>query len=179
MDDEAAKTGHALRIQSGQSVYERPTTPVPLIDVKGTHGFRLASTFEGPFGPVGSCQPCVPGDALLLASTSLGTDLRGTVTLHGETYDRLGGASIGDPQINIEFDGENLVVPPFTDAGMAEVSGPFTFSGQFSYYPEEPTGPAVTETLSGRGIATVRLRTVDFGGETVWIVAGAVYEFTR
>ena len=106
--------------------------------------------------------------------------MRGTVTLHGKTYDRIGGVGLDDPRIALEFRGDGFLAPPFTDAATAEMSAPFTFSGTFSYYPDGPSMPSVTETLTGSGIATVRLTKLDFDSElVVWQGAGAVYEFTR
>jgi hypothetical protein len=177
--DEAAKTGNSSRILSGQ-LGDLSSARAPLIDLKGTRSFRLSSTFEGPIGPVDTCQPCVPGDRLRLDATSVGLDVRGTVTLHGKTYDRIGGALPDDPAIALEFKGDGFIAPPFTDAPTAEMSAPFTFSGTFSYYPDGPSMPRVTETLTGSGIATVRLSKFDFGPElVVWQGAGAVYDFTK
>jgi hypothetical protein len=177
--DEAAKTGNLIRILSGQLVYESTARP-PLIDLKGTRSFRLSSTFEGPIGPFDSCLPCAPGDPIRLDSMAVGLDVRGTVTLHGKTYDRLGGLGPDDPGLLLEFKGEEFIAPPFTDAATAEMSAPFTFSGIFSYYPDGPSMPSVTETLTGRGIATVRLKKLDFGpGLAVWLFADAVYDFTK
>lgn len=175
---EAAKTGNLIQILSGQLVDE-PSAPVPLIDLKGTRSFRLSSSFEGPIGPVDNCQPCLPGDRLRLDAVAIGSDVRGTVTLHGKTYDRIGGAG-DDPSIALEFKGDGFIAPPFTDAPTVEMSAPFTFSGIFSYYPDGPAMGSVTETLTGRGIATVRLTKLDFGPElVVWEEAGAVYDFTK
>jgi hypothetical protein len=177
--DEAAKTGNLIRILSGQLVDES-STRVPLIDLKGTRSFRLSSTFEGPIGPVDNCQPCVPGDRLRLDSMSVGLDVRGTVTLHGKTYDRIGGAGPDDPRIALEFKGDGFIAPPFTDAPTAEMSAPFTFSGIFSYNPDGLAMGSVTDTLTGSGIATVRLTKLEFGpGLVVWRGAGAVYDFTK
>ena len=111
---------------------------------------------------------------------AVGLDVRGTVTLHGKTYDQIGGAEQADPEIGLELKGEGFIAPPFGDAATVEMSAPFTFSGTFSYYPDGPTMPNVTETLTGRGIATVRLSKLDFGpGLTVWQVAAAVFDFTN
>jgi hypothetical protein len=63
----------------------------------------------------------------------------------------------------LEFKGEGFIAPPFTDVATAEMSEPFTFSGTFSYYPDGPSMPSVTETLTGSGIATVQLRKLVFG----------------
>jgi len=178
--DEAAKTGSLIRILSGQLVSDRSTAGGPVIDLKGTKSFRLSSTFEGPIGPFNSCLPCAPGDPILLDSMAVGLDVRGTVTLHGTTYDRIGGVGPSDPGIVLEFKGEGFIAPPFTDAATAEMSAPFTFSGTFSYYPDGPSMPKVTETLTGRGIATVRLRKLE--SEFVpplWVFADAVYDFTK
>ena len=60
------------------------------------------------------------------------------------------------------------------------MSSPFTFSGTFSYYPDGPSMPSAQATLTGSGIATVRLRKVVFGpGLAVWQVAAAVFDFTK
>jgi hypothetical protein len=175
---EAAKTGNLIQILSGQLVDE-PSAPVPLIDLKGTRSFRLSSTFEGPIGPVDNCQPCVPGDRLRLDSMAVGLDVRGTVTLHGKTYDRIGGVG-DDPSIALEFKGDGFIAPPFTEAPSAEMSAPFTFFGTFSYYPDGPSMPSVTEMLTGHGIATVRLRKVPVTPEqAVWQSADGVYDFTK
>ena len=177
--DEAAKTGNLIRILSGQLVYEASARP-PLIDLKGTRSFRLSSTFEGPIGPFNSCLPCEPGDPIRLDSFASGLDVRGTVTLHGTTYDRIGGVGPSDPGIVLEFQGEGFIAPPFTDAATAEMSAPFTFSGTFSYYPDGPSMPNVTETLTGSGIATVRLRKLESEfGPALWLFADAVYDFTK
>ena len=178
--DEAAKTDKLIRILSGQLVYDRSSSRPPLIDVKGTRSFRLSSTFEGPIGPVDACRPCAPGDRVRLDSTAIGLDVRGTVTLHGKTYDRIGGAGQFDPGIALEFKGEGFIAPPFTDAATVELSAPFTFSGTFSYYPDGPSMPSVTETLTGSGIATVRLSKLVYGpGLAVWELAEAVFDFTK
>jgi len=178
--DEAAKTDKLIRILSGQLVYDRSSSRPPLIDVKGTRSFRLSSTFEGPIGPVDACRPCAPGDRVRLDSTAIGLDVRGTVTLHGKTYDRIGGAGQFDPGIGLEFKGEGFIAPPFTDAATVELSAPFTFSGTFSYYPDGPSMPSVTETLTGSGIATVRLSKLVYGpGLAVWELAEAVFDFTK
>jgi hypothetical protein len=179
--DEAAKTGNLIRILSGQLVYESDARP-PLIDLKGTRSFRLSTTFEGPIGPFNSCQPCAPGDPIQFDSFASGGDVRGTVTLHGKTYVPTGGGGQFDPGVLLEFKGAELIAPPFTDAATAEMSAPFTFSGIFSYYPDGPSTPSVTETLTGNGIATVRLRKLVFGPEppeTVWVFDGVVYDFTK
>ena len=178
--DEAAKTDRAIRILSGQLVYDRSSSRSPSIDLKGTRSFRLSSTFEGPIGPVFNCQPCAPGDRLRLDSMAVGLDVRGSVTLHGKTYDPIGGSGQADPGVALELRGEGFIAPPFSDAATVEMSAPFTFSGTFSYYPDGPTMPNVTETLTGRGIATVRLSQLVFGpGLAVWQVAGAVFDFTN
>ena len=178
--DGAAKTNKPIRIQSGQLVYDPSESFVPLIDVKGTEGFRLSSTAEGSFGPLAYCRPCVPGDPIRLDSVSVGLDLRGTVTLHGKTYDRVGGAASSDPNLAIEFQGDGFIAPPFTDAATAELTAPFTFSGTFSYYPDGPSMPIVTETLTGTGIATVRLTKRTVAPDlTLWEVADAVFDFTK
>ena len=96
--DEAAKTGNLIRILSGQLVYESDARP-PLIDLKGTRSFRLSSTFEGPIGPFDSCLPCAPGDPIRLDSIAVGLDVRGAVTLHGKTYEPIGGAGQFEPGI--------------------------------------------------------------------------------
>ena len=60
------------------------------------------------------------------------------------------------------------------------MSAPFTFSGTFSYYPDGPFMPSVVETLTGSGIATVRLSKLVFGpGLAVWQLSDAVFDFTR
>ena len=176
--DEAAKTGNLIRILSGQLVYESDARP-PLIDLKGTRSFRLSSTFEGPIGPFDSCLPCAPGDPIRLNSFASGFDVRGAVTLHGKTYEPIGGGQPGDPGVLLEFKGEELIAPPFTDAATAEMSAPFTFSGIFSYHPDDPFTASV-ETLTGSGIATVRLRKLVSGpGLDLWVFADAVYDFTK
>jgi hypothetical protein len=181
--DAAAKTGNLIRILSGQLVFDRSNAGIPGIDLKGTKSFRLSSSFEGPIGPFNSCMPCVPGDPIWLDSNALGSDVRGAVTLHGKTYEPIGGAEPGAPGVLLEFKGDELVAPPFTDAATAEMSAPFTFSGIFSYYPDGPSMPSVTETLTGNGIATVRLGKLAYAPElpelTVWVFAGAVYDFTN
>jgi hypothetical protein len=177
--DEAAKTDQPIRILSGQLVYDRSSSGAPWIDVKGTKSFRLSSTFEGPIGPVANC-PCAPGDRVRLDSMAIGLDVRGTVTQHGKTYDRIGGSGQDDPGLLLEFKGEGFIAPPFTDAATAEMSAPFTFSGTFSYYPDGPFRPSVVETLTGSGVATVRLSKLGFGPElAVWEVATAVFDFTK
>jgi hypothetical protein len=177
--DEAAKTGNLIRILSGQLVYESDARP-PLIDLKGTRSFRLSSTFEGPIGPFNSCLPCSPGDPIQLDSFAAGLDVRGAVTLHGKTYEPIGGSGPTDPGVLLEFNGDELIAPPFTDAATAEMSAPFTFSGIFSYYPDGPSMPSATETLTGNGIATVRLKKLDSEfGPALWLFADAVYEFTK
>jgi hypothetical protein len=180
--DEAAKTGNLIRILSGQLVSDRSSPGVPLIDLKGTRSFRLSSTFEGALGPFNSCLPCAPGDPIRLDSIASGLDVRGSVTLHGKTYDPIGGFNPGDPVVLLEFKGEGFIAPPFSDAATAEMSAPFTFSGIFSHYPDGPSMPSVTETLTGNGIATVRLGKLVFGPEppeSVWEFAGVVYDFTK
>ena len=175
---EAAKTGNLIRILSGQLVYELDARP-PLIDLKGTRSFRLDSTFEGPIGPFDSCLPCVPGDPIRLDSFASGVDVRGSVTLHGKTYEPIGGLGPGDPGVLLEFKGEEFTAPPFTDAATVEMSAPFTFSGIFSYHPDGPSTASV-ETLTGRGIATVRLKKLDSEfGPSLWLFADAVYDFTK
>jgi hypothetical protein len=106
-------------------------------------------------------------------------DVRGAVMLHGKTYDPLGGLEPGDPGVLLEFKGEALIAPPFTDAATVEMSAPFTFSGIFSYHPDDPFTASV-ETLTGRGIATVRLKKLDSEfGPALWLFADAVYDFTK
>jgi hypothetical protein len=179
-EGEAAKTDKAIRILSGQLVYDRSSSRSPMIDLKGTRSFRLSSTFEGPIGPVNSCSPCVPGDRVLLDSMAIGLDVRGTVTLHGKTYDRIGGAQPEDPGIGLEFKGEAFIAPPFTDAPTVAISAPFTFSGTFSYFPDGPFMPSVNETLTGRGIATVQLSKLVSGPEVAfWQAADVVFDFTN
>ena len=74
-----------------------------------------------------------------------------------------------------------MIAPPFTDAATAEMSAPFTFSGIFSYYPDGPSMPSARETLTGNGIATVRLGKLVFPEPRAGSVgvAGAVYDFTK
>ena len=174
--DEAAKTDQPIRILSGQLAYDRSSSRAPWIDLKGTKSFRLSSTFEGPIGPVASC-PCAPGARVRLDSMAVGLDVRGTVTQHGKTYDRIGGSGQDDPGVRLEFKGEGFIAPPFTDAATVEMSAPFTFSGTFSYYPDGPLMPSVVETLTGSGIATVRLSKL-FGSD-LWDVVSAVFDFTK
>jgi hypothetical protein len=151
-----------------------------LIDLKGTRGFRLSSTFEGPLGPLGNCSPCAPGDRVRLDSIAVGSDVRGTATLQGKTYDRIGGGGNFDPGMLLDIRGDGFLAPPFTEATTAEMSAPFTFSGIFSYYPDGPSMPNVSETLTGSGIATVRLRKVAFGSDPpVWMVDTAVFDFSK
>ena len=179
---EAVKTGNVIRILSGQLVSDRSSAGLPLIDLKGTRSFRLSSTFEGPIGPFNSCLPCAPGDPIRLDSFASGLDVRGSVTLHGKTYEPIGGGGQFDPGVLLEFKGEELIAPPFTDAATAEMSAPFTFSGIFSYYPDGPSMPSATETLTGSGIATVRLGKLVCGPESelaVWVFTGVVYDFTK
>ena len=60
------------------------------------------------------------------------------------------------------------------------MSAPFTFSGIFSYFPDGPFMPSAIETLTGSGIATVRLRKLVSGpGLDLWVFADAVYDFTK
>jgi hypothetical protein len=145
---EAAKTGNVIRILSGQLV-DLSNARAALIDLKGTRSFRLSTTLEGPIGPFNSCQPCAPGEPIFLDAFASGGDVRGTVTLHGKTYVPTGGGGQFDPGVLLEFKGEELIAPPFTDAATAEMSAPFTFSGIFSYYPDGPFTPSATETLTG------------------------------
>jgi hypothetical protein len=52
-----------------------------------------------------------------LDSFASGLDVRGAVTLHGKTYEPIGGLQPGDdPGVLLEFKGETLIAPPFTDA---------------------------------------------------------------
>ena len=175
---EAAKSDKAIRILSGQLVYDRSSSRSPSIDLKGTRSFRLSSTFEGPVGPVSSCSPCVPGDRISLDSIAVGLDVRGAVTLHGKTYDPIGGSGQFDPGIALELEGESFIAPPFGNAATVEMSAPFTFSGTFSYFPDGPFTPGATETLIGRGIVTVRLSKLVFGPEEAyWQVTDVVFDF--
>jgi hypothetical protein len=178
--DQAVKPEQPIRITTGQLVYDLSQSQGPHIDLKGPKGLRLSSTFEGPFGPEQSCVPCEPGARITLNSIAVGSDLRGTVRLQGKTYDRIGGAGTTDPQLQIEFKGEGFLAPAFTDAATVELSGaPFTFSGTFTYHPDG-SALSVTETLTGNGIATVRLtKIVVAPDDMVWRTTHAVFEFTR
>lgn len=170
------ESAHAIRVLSG----ELTVTPlVGDINLKGTGGFQMISRVSPPGGRLGLFQYCfgtllcVPGYEVDLAATWSGSDLPGTVTLRGTTYEPLGGGGPLSPQALIAFTG-TVVLPPFSAGETVEVTAPFTFTGRVGYYPDGP-GSGRVESLIGHGIVRVTFER-DASG-TAWLFEHAVYEF--
>jgi hypothetical protein len=153
-------------------------TTVGRMDVRGQSGLRLQTSVDvsgGVYNPWNQCSDpeCPPGTAVSLYAYWSGGDLTGTLNWRGDSY-RLGSEGAGGAWGIAEFEG-SVILPEFTDSGTAEVSAPFTFSGQFT--PENPGGPTHTEPLVGSGTATLTLE-VNYDGSS-WQIVRTLYEFTR
>jgi hypothetical protein len=90
--------------------------------------------------------------------------------LRGHDY-ALGQEGAGGAMGIIDFEG-TVTMPDLTDTGTAQVSAPFSFSGQL-----RPEDTGITEPLTGSGVATIDLH-VNFDGAS-WMVTRATYEFAH
>ena len=156
-------------------------TAGPLV-LSGDRGFTFSSGVDvvgGIFRPWDDCNldpnHCRPGDTLNLGASWSGNDAGGTATLDGITYSQVGSLS-SFSSMTVQFSG--MAVLPALQTGTVAITAPFLFSGSF-FHPidNNPLGfPTVTESLVGRGAATLAL-TPNRGFPGSWHVDDARYEF--
>jgi len=125
----------------------------------------------------GRCEgDCLPGQELSLLARFGGTELNGTVSIDGQSYE-LGFGDSETAFVDTNFTGR-WVAPPFVGRTHATVVSPFTFDGVLSYPASVDSPPS--EELFGSGRATLRLSwttsQVPTGG---WQLDTARYKFTE
>jgi hypothetical protein len=145
------------------------------IDAGGQADFSMQAFVDsssGIFDFEDTCNAgplCQPGTQVSLGARWNGIDLRGTATLRGRHY-ILGGEGDGHALGDAKFDG-TVTMPDFTSSGIAQVSAPFSFSGELT-----PDGGSA-DPLTGSGIATIDLKESPDG--TSWTMTSATYEFRK
>jgi hypothetical protein len=135
---------------------------------------------DGIFRPLLQCNLllnpiCVPGTAIDLGATWVGSGLNGTtVTLDGQLFTNVTGLN-APTGASVEFAGSALA-PAFV-GDTATVLAPFLFEGQFFH---NVLNAQVVESLIGQGTVTLTLQR-QFGGTTglppAWRFVSATYQF--
>ena len=176
--DSPAKTEHTIKVLSGELVYDASVSPLATLDLKGTADFRLATrnAYVPGYPPTGcsSGAPCGPGVVELNGQPNSYSDLTGTATVRGRTF-QLGNGPY-DASVGFAFSG-TVTLPPFAGDDLIELSVPFTFTGTFRGLPRSSTRE-ITADLVGAGIARLRFEAWHLDPTThVWRLASAVYEF--
>jgi hypothetical protein len=181
--------GDTIRITSGAL---SPTSfDLAVVDIalaSADHGFSLSArgvAFDGLYQLYEECFQgplCVPGQIVGLDAGWSGSDLPGTATADGLTFE-VGSATAVIGSVDAEFSG-TWTPPPFTGVTTTSVTAPFTFTGVVDY-PGPPLDdlpnpfPRRRDMLVGSGIATIKLvwepGNAQFGA---WTYAGSRYEFT-
>ena len=173
-----AKTEHAIKIVSGELVYDASVSPFTTLNLKGTAGFRLetGNAYGSGYPPTGCAvaSPCLPGTIALNGLPNSYSDLIGAVTIRGQTYQ----LSVVDASVVFAFSGE-VTLPPFAGDEIIELSTPVTITGTVRYYPDGPLAPnEVVSNFSGGGVARLRFEAWHLDSTThVWTIANALYEF--
>jgi hypothetical protein len=169
----------------------RPATADPVLitggylDMTSTTGSLLlqgeefmltggVSATDGVFQPWLQCNlipSCIPGAMLDLDARWTGSSIRSaTVTLHGETFTNVGGAT-STTSASVNFTG-SAIAPAFVGE-TATLVAPFVFQGQFTHL--NASFERLVETLTGEGTVTVLLRRN--ATLATWNYATAKYEF--
>lgn len=132
------------------------------------------SATDGLFQPWLQCNltpSCRPGATLDLSARWSGSSIRSaTVTLHGETFNNVGGATATSSAL-VNFTG-SAIAPAFMGE-TATLIVPFVFQGQFVHL--NASFERLVETLTGEGTVTLLLRQNATLG--TWSYAAATYEF--
>jgi hypothetical protein len=165
-----------IRILSGQLIFDLATDTFS-IDLKGTHGLRLAVTVTDPlafFAPTLDCLPCMPGAVVRVDAILVGGSLAGSWRLRGKTFTI--GFEPTDPGAGLQFTGSTVVLPPIPEDRTVVLSAPFEFTG--TLFSGDFTAPA--ETLTGQGVATLTFGVEPLTpGQFVWRTTRAVYDFAH
>jgi opacity protein-like surface antigen len=147
-----------------------------VIDISGERGFTMragGATQAGVFDPAHCAELCEPGPLGIRARWS-GSDLGGTVTIDGQSYDIGIGTETSGSAV-VEFDGSIRLPSLGQSDETLTVSAPFTFAGTFAY-PATSTAPP-SELLVGKGTATLTfVRNHELG---TWSFQSAIYEFHK
>lgn len=132
------------------------------------------SATDGVFQPWQRCNlipSCTPGAMIDLGARWTGSSIRSaTVTLNGETFTNVGGATSTASAI-VNFTG-SAIAPAFV-GDTATLVVPFVFQGQFAYI--NASFEQLVETLTGEGTATLLLRRN--ASLATWNYSAATYEF--
>jgi hypothetical protein len=120
------------------------------LDLTGTNGFRLQTTFDS-FGNL--CSPCLVGDWQNL-TTSIGGSMDGVGQFDGQTYDfnlNVGGSALMFEAGTITFPETAASTAQFTLPFVLTDTGPFASFIQF----QQASGELIQVMLHGSGTATL------------------------
>jgi hypothetical protein len=161
---------------SGEAPFVGTVWSVNLI---GDQGFSFVSRVYGDvlgigFDPDGFSSP---GSMISLRMDAGGSDLEGTATLRGLTYQVGLGFCPTRPNcasIHLQFQG-SIVAPPLNQAKTVTLTSPVSFLGTFFY--TDPTTLGSIEMLLANVVAT--LTENDFiPGHPIWQYASITYQLT-
>jgi hypothetical protein len=102
------------------------------------------------------------------------------LTLNGLRIDDFGGGVVADHTVDMFFQSQPRVAPPFGDFSPVTLTAPFTFDGFVNLYQQSrPGGGGLLFLLNGRGTATLRLRPTPLrdDGFRAWEAEHVRYDF--
>jgi hypothetical protein len=163
--------GDPIQVTSGALHFLREDGS-PSITLSGG-GFTFAGTgflTGGVFAPWNDClvPNCVPGTTIDLHAFWLGSDLPGTATVDGRTFQNVGSLAT-DASLLAEWIGSVLIPTDFTGGTL---TAPFSFSGQFSFF-DFPNQTVLN--LTGTGLATLNFTPFPTGPG--FFLSSATYAF--
>jgi hypothetical protein len=162
-----------IRIQHGSIVHINPE--LPLIDLRGSGGFRFDGFANPESNPTGTFFPdcswvvgCPAGATLQFAADWAGSTLGGDLRLRGRLYESIGSL---DPDAGVRIQLTGTVTLPQHTAATAVVTAPFQLTGEVV---DLSISPGERYDLTGHGIVTFSLRWSD--ADQTWYVSSADFQ---
>jgi hypothetical protein len=162
-----------IRIQHGSIVHINPELPV--IELRGSAGFRFDGFANPESNPTGTFFPACPwvvgcpaGATLQFSADWAGSTLGGDLRLRGRLYESIGSL---DPDAGVRIQLTGTVTLPEHTAATAVVTAPFQLTGEVV---DLSISPGDSYDLTGHGIVTFSLQWSD--ADQTWYVSSADFQ---